>query len=133
HPPLLDTGPRLAVQMRQLTSRTPLIGDNGAFHVGVAIERVRNSRQQPHVEVSLSGVRRRLLILLKPTTLDFASLRVHDMPHSQFVRMATQATATLKAEIHFEPAPADDASDLLAALEAMAGGREAIDAVRSQI
>ncbi|WP_375576646.1 AAA domain-containing protein [Paracidovorax oryzae] len=133
HPPLLDTGPRLVVQMRQLTSRTPLAGDNGAFHVGVAIERVRNSRQHPHVEVSLSGVRRRLLILLKPTTLDFASLRVHDMPHSQFVRMATQATATLKAEIHFEPAPADDASDLLAALEAIAEVREAIDAVRSQI
>ncbi|BEU98623.1 AAA family ATPase (plasmid) [Acidovorax sp. DW039] len=133
HPPLLDTGPRLVVQMRQLTSRTPLAGDNGAFHVGVAIERVRNSRQQPHVEVSLSGVRRRLLILLKPTTLDFASLRVHDMPHSQFVRMATQATATLKAEIHFEPALADDASDLLAALEAIAEVREAIDAVRSQI
>ncbi len=133
HPPLLDTGPRLVVQMRQLTSRTPLAGDNGAFHVGVAIERVRNSRQQPHVEVSLSGVRRRLLILLKPTTLDFASLRVHDMPHSQFVRMATQATATLKAEIHFEPAPADDASDLLAALEAIAEVRQAIDAVRAQI
>lgn len=133
HPPLLDTGPRLVVQMRQLTSRTPLAGDNGVFHVGVAIERVRNSRQQPHVEVSLSGVRRRLLILLKPTTLDFASLRVHDMPHSQFVRMATQATATLKAEIHFEPAPADDASDLLATLEAIAEVREAIDAVRSQL
>lgn len=133
HPPLLDTGPLLVVQMRQLTSRTPLAGDNGAFHVGVAIERVRNSRQQPHVEVSLSGVRRRLLILLKPTTLDFASLRVHDMPHSQFVRMATQATATLKAEIQFEPAPADDASDLLATLEAIAEVREAIDAVRSQL
>lgn len=133
HPPLLDTGPRLVVQMRQLTSRTPLAGDNGEFHVGVAIERVRNSRQQPQVEVSLSGVRRRLLLLLKPTTLDFASLRVRDMPHSQFVRMATQAAATLKAEILFEPAPADDASDLLAALEAIAEVRQAIDAVRAQI
>lgn len=133
HPPLLDTGPRLVVQMRQLTSRTPLAGDNGAFHVGVAIERVRNGRQQPQVEVSLSGVRRRLLILLKPTTLDFASLRVHDMPHSQFVRMATQAAATMKAEIQFEPAPADDASDLLAALEAIAEVRQAIEAVRAQI
>jgi hypothetical protein len=133
HPPLLDTGPRLVVQMRQLTSRTPLAGDNGEFHVGVAIERVRNGRQQPQVEVSLSGVRRRLLLLLKPTTLDFASLRVHDMPHSQFVRMATQAAATLKAEIQFEPAPADDASDLLVALEAIAEVRQAIDAVRAQI
>lgn len=133
HPPLLDTGPRLVVQMRQLTSRTSLAGDNGAFHVGVAVERVRNGRQQPHVEVSLSGVRRRLLILLKPTTLDFASLRVHDMPHSQFVRMATQAIATLKAEIQFEPAPADDASDLLAALEAIGEVRQAIDAARAQI
>lgn len=133
HPPLLDTGPRLVVQMRQLTSRTPLAGDNDEFHVGVAIERVRNGRQQPQVEVSLSGVRRRLLLLLKPTTLDFASLRVHDMPHSQFVRMATQAAATLKAEIVFEPAPADDASDLLAALEAIGEVRQAIDAVRAQI
>lgn len=133
HPPLPDAGPRLVVLIRQLTLRTPLAGDNGAFHVGVAVERVRNSRQLPHVELSLSGVRRRLLILLKPATLDFASVRVHEMPHSQFVRMVTQATATLKAEIHFEPAPADDASDLLAALEAIAGVREALDAARSQI
>lgn len=133
HPPLPDTGPQLAVHMRQLTSRTPLAGDNGQFHVGVAIERVRNGRQQPQVEVSLSGVRRRLLLLLKPTTLEFASLRVHDMPHSQFVRMATQAVATFKAEIQFEPAPADDASALLAALEAIAEVRQAIDAIRAQI
>jgi serine/threonine protein kinase len=133
HPPLPDTGPRLLVQMRKLTSSTPLAGDNGSFHVGVAIERVRNDRHQPQVEVSLSGVRRRLLILLKPLTLDFTSLRVHEMPHSQFVRMATQATTTLKADIQFEPAPADDASDLLAALEGMTEVRQAIDAVRAQI
>ncbi|MCA8171411.1 AAA domain-containing protein [Burkholderia gladioli] len=132
-PPLLDTGPRLIVQLRQLTSRAPLAGDNGAFHVGVAVERVRNSRQNPHVEVSLSGVRRRLLILLKPKMLDFASLRVHDMPHSQFVRMATQAAVTFKAEILFEPASADDASDLLEALDEIPEVRHAIDAVRAQI
>ncbi|WP_218831878.1 AAA domain-containing protein [Bordetella genomosp. 10] len=133
HPPLPDTGPQLAVKMRQLTSGTVLAGDNGLFHVGVAIERVRNDRQQPQVEVSLSGVRRRLLILLKPTTLDFASLRVHDMQHSQFVRMATKSIATLKAEIQFEPAPADDASDLLAVLNEVPEIRQAIDAIRAQI
>jgi len=55
------------------------------------------------------------------------------MPHSQFVRMATQAAATLKAEILFEPAPTDDAGDLLVALDAIAEVRQAIDAVRAQI
>lgn len=133
YPPLPDTGPRLVVKMLQLTSRTPLAGDNGLFHVGVAIERVWNDWQQPQVEVSLSGVRRRLLILLKPSTLDFTSLRVHEMPHSQFVRMATQAVATLKSEIQFEPAPANDASDLLMALNAIAEVRQAINTIRAQI
>lgn len=133
HPPTLETGPQLAVQMRQLTSRTPLAGDNGRVHVGVAIERVRQVQQQPHVEVSLLGVRQRLVILLKPATLDFASLRVHDIPHSQFVRMANQAIATWKVEIQFEPASVDDASHLLEALEAVAEVRSAIDLVRARI
>lgn len=133
HPPLPDTGLQLTVQLRQLTTRTPLAGDNGRFHLGVAIERLRNGRQQPHVEVSLSGVRRRLVILLKPTTLDVSSLRVHEVRHSQFVRMATQAVATLKAEVQFEPAPADNVSDLLAALVAIPEVRQAIIAAQAQI
>jgi serine/threonine protein kinase len=127
------TGPRLAVLMRQLTVRSALAGDNGNFHVGVTAENTRNRQQQPHVVLSLAGVRKRLLILLKATTLDFVSQRIQEMPHSQFVRMASQAAAILKAEVEIEPGPADDPSKLLEVLEAIPDVRSAMDQVRSQI
>jgi len=133
NPPPVRTGPRLVVLMRQFTVRSALAGDNGNFHVGVTAENVRSRQQQPHVVVSLSGVRKRLLILLKATTLDFASQRIQEMPHSQFVRMASQAVAVLKAEVEIEPAPADDPGKLLEALEAMPDVRAAMDQVRGQI
>lgn len=133
NPPLPSTGPRLAVHVRQLTARSLLAGDNGAFHVGVLPENVRNPQQQPNVVLSLAGVRKRLLIQLKPTTLDFVSLRIQEMPHSQFVRMASQAVATLEAEVQLEPAPADDPSGLLEALEAIPDVRAAMDQVRAQL
>lgn len=133
NPPPTSTGLRLAVHVRQITARSSLAGDNGAFHVGVSPENVRNQQQQPNVVVSLAGVRKRLLILLKPTTLDFVSQRIHEMPHSQFVRMASQAVATLEADVQLEPAPADDASDLLEVLDAIPDVRAAMDQVRAQI
>ena len=133
NPPPSSTGPKVGVLVRQLTSRQVLAGDNGTFHVGVSAENVRRPQQQPHVVVSLAGVRKRLLILLKPATLDFASLRIQEMPHSQFVRMASQATTTLKAVVELEPAPADDPTRLLEVLEAMSEVRTAIELVRSQI
>src|SRR5690606_30265241 len=108
-------------------------GDNGTFHVGVSAEKLRNPQQLAHVVVSLAGVRKRLLILLKPATLDFASQRILEMPHSQFVRTASQAVTTLKADLQLEPAPADDASSLLEALEALPDIRIAIDRVRAEI
>ncbi len=133
NPPVPDTGPSLIVSMRRLTSRASLDGDNGQFHIGVSAERVRNGQTQPHVEVSVSGVRRRILILLKPETLEFESLRVRDMPHSQFVYTANQACAKLQADIQFHPAPADNADDLLATLQALADVRSAIAAVQARI
>lgn len=132
-PPPPRVGPRLVVQVRQLTARSVVAGDNGAFHIGVSAERLRNPQQPAHVVVSLAGVRKRLLIFLKPATLDFASQRILEMPHSQFVRTASQAVATLTADLQLEPAPADDASSLLEALEAMPDVRVAIDRVRAEI
>lgn len=133
NPPPPQTGPRLVVRVRQLTSRSPLAGDNGTFHVGVSQENVRNPERQPNIVVSLAGVRKRLLIMLRPTTLDFVSQRIHEMPHSQFVRMASQAVATLDADVQLEPAPADDASELLNALQAVPDVRATVDQVRAQI
>jgi serine/threonine protein kinase len=132
NPPPAHTRTSLVVFMRQLTVRSALAGDNGNFHIGVTAENVRN-RQQPHVVVSLTGVRKRLLVLLKATTLDFVSLRIHELPHSQFVRMASQAIATLQADVQIEAAPADDASKLLEALEAIQEVHSAMYWVRSQI
>lgn len=131
-PPPARTGTSLVVFMRQLTVRSTLAGDNGNFHIGVTAENVRN-RQQPHVVVSLTGVRKQLLVLLKATTLDFVSLRIRELPHSQFVRMASQAIVTLKADVQIEAAPADDASKLLEALEAIQEVHSAMYWVRSQI
>lgn len=133
NPPQPKTGPQIEVRLRQLTARASLAGDNGMFHVVVSPENVRNPRQQPHVVLSLVGVRKRLVILLKPATLDFASLRLQDVPHSQFVRMASQAVSALEAEVGLAPAPADDPSRLLEALEAISEVRAAMELVRSQI
>ncbi len=79
NPPAISGGPTLTVRVRQLTSRQVLAGDNGAFHVGVSVENARRPDQQPHVVVSLSGVRKRLVIHLKAETLDFASQRMQEM------------------------------------------------------
>jgi len=94
---------------------------------------VRHGKQQPHVVLSISGVRRRLVLLLKPTTLDFASMRVSDLPHSLFVRMASQAVATFAAQVQLMPAPAYDASRLLEALEALPEVSAAMAQVRAEI
>ncbi|MGE8158984.1 AAA domain-containing protein [Paraburkholderia sp. NPDC080076] len=133
NPPPVSTGPSVAVLVRQLTSRQELAGDNGKFHVGVCAENVRKPHQQRHVVVSIAGVRKRLLILLKPTALEFASLRIQEMPHSMFVRTASQAVTTLEATLHLEPAPADDPTRLLDVLEALSDVRAAMDLVRVQI
>lgn len=132
-PPVTNAGTQLNIRMRNLTSATTLAGDNGQFYVTVGSERVRRPSQQPHVEVALSGVRRRIVILLTATTLDLASLRIHEIAHSQFVRMANLATAMLKAEIKLFPAAADDTSDLLEALEAIVDVHSAIAKVRARI
>jgi serine/threonine protein kinase len=132
-PPAPNTGPKLNVQVRQLTAAAMLAGDNGQFYVTVAAERVRKSSQQPHIEVALSGVRRRLVIFLKATTLDFSSVRIYEIAHSQFVRTANQAAAMLKAEIQLVPAPADDATDLLEVVESMPDVHAAVDTVRARI
>jgi len=132
-PPPPTVGSQVEVCLRQLTTRTPLAGDNGLFHIGVSAENVRQGKQQPHVVVSLSGVRKRLVILLKPVTLDFASMRISDLPHSQFVRMASQAVATFAAQVQLMPAPADDASRLLEALEELPEVSAAMVQVRSEI
>lgn len=133
NPPPPSVGFQVEVCLRQLTAPMPLAGDNGQFHIGVSAENVRQSKQQPHVVVSLSGVRKRLVILLKPVTLDFASMRLSDLPHSQFVRMAYQAVATLAAQVKLTPAPADDVSQLLDALEALPEVNAAMAQVRSEI
>jgi len=129
NPPLPDTGPSIIVHMRQLTAPVSLAGDNGQFHVTVGVDRIRKE----HVEMSLSGVRRRLVILLNPKTLDLASLRVVDIQHSQFVRLVNQATAVLKAELLFTPASADNASDLLEYLTAVPDVNSAVEAARATI
>jgi serine/threonine protein kinase len=133
HPPALSTGPHLTVRLRQLTARSPFAADNGQFHVGVFVEKVRHVKHQPHVVVSLTGVRKRLQILLMPTTLEFATQRIQDIPHSQFVRTASQAVATLKAELLLEPAAADDLTDLLTALETIPVVQEAIASASAEI
>jgi hypothetical protein len=112
--------------MRRLTSRSVVAGDNGTFHVSVFAENA-------HAVVSLAGVRIRLLIYLKPETLEFASQRIHEIRHSQFVRFASNAIATLTADLQLEPAPTDDASSLLEALEAIPDVRSAIDQVRAGV
>jgi hypothetical protein len=132
-PPPPAYGAQVEVSQRQLTARTELAGDNGMFHIGVFAESVRQGKQQPHVVVSVSGVRKRLVIQLKPTTLDFASMRVSDLPHSLFVRMASQAVATFTAQVQLVPAPADDASRLLEALEALPEVSAAMAQVRAEM
>lgn len=132
NPPPPNTGPKLTVQVRQLTAPAQLAGDNGVFHVGIWSEKERNN-QQPKVAVSLAGVRKRVLLLLRPVSLECASQRILEIQHSQFVRMASQAVATLEAEIQLEPAPSDDASELLEALQAMPEVWMAIEKVRAQI
>ena len=132
-PPPPSKGPQLVVHVRQLTTSNVVAGDNGAFHVGVFAEQFRNSQKQAHVVISLAGVRKRLLIFLKPATLDFASLRIVEMQHSQFVRIASQALATLTADLLLEPAPTDDASRLLEVLDEMPDVRVVIDRIRAEI
>lgn len=118
NPPAPTVGVAVNVHLRQSTTSAQLAGDNGLFHVGVAPEKARKGKHQAHVVVSLSGVRKRLVILLKPSTLEFASMRLAELPHSQFVRMTSQAVTTFSAQVQLTPAAADDASDLLEALEA---------------
>lgn len=129
NPAVSDTDPKLVVHMRQLTTSVNLAGDNGQFHVAVGVDRLRKNL----LELSLSGVRRRLIILLKPETLDVASFRVSDIQHSQFVRIANQAVAVLKAELQFMPAPVDDASHLMEVLKAIVEVSSAIESARAEI
>ena len=133
NPPAPVGGLPLEVHVRQVTSSAHLAGDNGLFHVGVTVENVRKGNQQAHVVLSLSGVRKRLVILLKPTTLEFASMRLSDLPHSQFVRMASQAVGTFSAQVQLIPAAADDASRLLEVLEALPEVSAAMVQARSEI
>lgn len=133
NPPVPDIGPSFVVNIRQLTSRAPLNGDNGQFHIGVAIERPRNGQKSSHVEISVSGVRQRLLVFLKPETLEFRSLRLREMPHSQFVYTANKACAKLQADIQFLPASADNADDLLKALLALPEVSSAVAVVQARM
>jgi serine/threonine protein kinase len=132
-PPAARGGPTVAVRVRQLTSRQVLAGDNGVFHVGVSTEKVRRPEQQPNIVVSLSGVRKRLVIHLKAATLDFVSQRIQEIPHSLFVRMASQAAATLQAAVELEPAAVDDATKILEAVEALPEVLSAMEGLRRQI
>ncbi|PBJ10758.1 AAA domain-containing protein [Pseudomonas sp. ACN5] len=133
NPPCPNSGPQLAVQLRRLTASKPFQSDNGVYHIGVLAQSVRDPKSQPSVVISVAGVRARLQIMLKPTTLDFVNIRNQEMPHSQFVHTASQAVATLKADILFAPASADNVIELLKALQAIPDIKAAIELVRAQI
>lgn len=133
NPPALTSGPRLAVQLKQLTSALAMAGDNGYFHIGVSAERVRSPKRMPQIELSVAGVNRRLLILLESNTLEFAGMRMQNLPHSRFLQFANQAAAIFKVDLWLEPATVDDVSALLGALESLEDVKQAIERVRADL
>ena len=133
NPPLVNEGVRLSVLMRQLTSSQELINDNGVFHISISEERVRSSTQKPHIIVAFVGVRKQLQIYLKASQLDFAYLRIKDIAHSLFVRIASRSVAQLDATIICEPSSVDDPSKLLEHLKSMPEVYSAILMIQNHI
>jgi serine/threonine protein kinase/DNA polymerase III delta prime subunit len=115
HPAEPEAGPRLVVRMSQLTSLAAFAGDNGHFYIEVSTRRLE--KQAPRdIAVNVSGIRKTLTLHLNIENLELLRIKSRDISHSQFVRMAQYATARMKCEIEFHPAPTNDANDLLKAL-----------------
>jgi serine/threonine protein kinase len=132
-PPPIVSPNIIAVQLARFTAKAKLIADNGSFHIGVYAEESNGNRREPSVVVSVSGVRNRLLINLKPDQLDLVRLRIQDLQHSQFVRAANLAVATFDADVEVVPSAADDISHLMEALNDIPAVRDAISQIRIKL
>lgn len=124
---------KVTVKVTRHTSAIPMIGDNDHFHIGVYVEDVKTSQRTPSIMVSVSGVRKRLLISLNTESMEPSRVLLQDVQHSQFVQAANKAVSTLRAAIEIAPGPADDVSYLLDMLGSMTAVQDAMRQSRARI
>ncbi|MDO8729492.1 MAG: AAA domain-containing protein [bacterium] len=123
----------IMVQVARFSSKSKLMPDNGAFHIGVYAEDTKGNRREPCIVISVSGVRKRLLINLKPDELEFVRLGIQELQHSQFVHAANKSVASFYSDIELTPAGADNVDGLIEALRDIQAIRDAISLVRMKI
>jgi serine/threonine protein kinase len=91
--------PTITIQTKEVKELCELVGDNGIYHVGVF-----EDKNRPGIgRVTVSGVRKQLILSIDIKSLSPVWIGVRDLPHSKFVFSAQKAIHSLKCSLRLVP------------------------------